>query len=35
MKLIDESTKAAPDCTSCGECIKSCDQNAIKFSFKK
>ena len=34
-RLIDETTKAAPDCTSCGECLKSCDQGAIKFGFKK
>jgi ferredoxin-type protein NapH len=33
-KLIDEKTKVAPDCTSCGECLKACDQNAIKFGFK-
>jgi polyferredoxin len=33
-KLIDQKTKAVPDCTSCGECLKACDQNAIKFSFK-
>jgi polyferredoxin len=34
-KLIDEKTKVAPDCTSCGECLKACKQNAIKFSFKR
>jgi len=34
-KLIDEKTKVVPDCTSCGECLKACDQNAIKFSFKR
>jgi len=34
-RLIDESTKSAPDCTSCGECLRSCDQNAITFGFKK
>jgi polyferredoxin len=34
-KLIDEKTKSAPDCTSCGECLKACDQNAIKFGFKR
>jgi len=34
-RLIDENTKAAPDCTSCGECLKACDKNAIKFSFKR
>ncbi len=33
-KLIDEKTRVAPDCTSCGECLKACKQNAIKFSFK-
>ena len=34
-KLIDEKTKSAPDCTSCGECLKACEKNAIKFSFKR
>ncbi|UCB53457.1 MAG: 4Fe-4S binding protein [Candidatus Zixiibacteriota bacterium] len=34
-KLIDEKTKAAPDCTSCGECLKACEKNAIKFGFKR
>jgi polyferredoxin len=33
-KLIDEKTRSAPDCTSCGECLRACKQNAIKFSFK-
>ena len=34
-KLIDEKTKFAPDCTSCGECLKACEKNAIKFGFKR
>jgi len=34
-KLKDESTKSAPDCTSCGECIKTCPENVIYFGFKK
>jgi polyferredoxin len=34
-KLIDEKTKAAPDCTSCGECLGTCPTDAIKFSFTK
>ena len=34
-KLIDEKTKVAPDCTSCGECLGTCPSNAIKFSFTK
>ena len=34
-KLIDKSTKSAPDCTSCGECLNACEENAIKFSFRR
>jgi polyferredoxin len=34
-KLVAKRTLAAPDCTSCGECLHSCPENAIKFSFWK
>ena len=34
-KLRDDTTKSAPDCTSCGECITACKEGAIKFSFRK
>ena len=30
-KLLDKTTLAQPDCTSCGECLKSCEFDAIKF----
>ncbi len=33
--LIDEKSKVLPDCTSCGECIPSCELGAIKFGFKQ
>lgn len=34
-KLVDKKTKAAPDCTSCGECLRACDQGAIRFGFRR
>jgi len=32
--LMEGKTAFLPDCTSCGECLKSCDEDAIKFGFK-
>jgi polyferredoxin len=34
-KLIDSKTRVAPDCFSCGECIRSCEVGAVKFGFLK
>lgn len=31
--LRQSNTKALPDCTSCGECIESCPEDAISFRF--
>jgi Pyruvate/2-oxoacid:ferredoxin oxidoreductase delta subunit len=32
-ELIEEKTRFAPDCTSCGECLDTCPTNAISFGF--
>jgi len=34
-KLIDEKVRVHPDCTSCGECLNTCDEDAISFSFTR
>ncbi|HUV30701.1 MAG TPA: 4Fe-4S binding protein [Acidobacteriota bacterium] len=33
-KLIDKTTRVAPDCTSCGECLNTCNRDAIHFRFR-
>lgn len=33
--LVENNYRALPDCTSCGECMRACEFDAIKFSFKK
>lgn len=32
--LIKADSFGLPDCTSCGECLSTCNRDAIKFSFK-
>ena len=34
-KLLDEKTRVLPDCTSCGECLGYCEEDAIHFGFMK
>jgi len=34
-KLKDPNTKAAPDCTSCGECLSACPTKSIRFGFTR
>jgi polyferredoxin len=33
--MLEEKSNVLPDCTSCGDCLGSCDEDAIKFSFKR
>lgn len=33
--MVEGTAKVLPDCTSCGECVKSCPENAISFGFIK
>jgi len=33
--LLDEKPRIAPDCTSCGECLGDCEEDAIYFGFKR
>lgn len=35
MPLLKGDKIGLPDCTSCGECLSTCNRDAIKFSFKK
>ena len=34
-KLIDPKATVVPDCTSCGECLRSCEFDAIRFGFTR
>lgn len=33
--LLEEKPRIAPDCTSCGECLSDCEEDAISFGFKR
>jgi len=34
-KLKDQKARFVPDCTSCGECLNVCPENAISFGFRR
>jgi len=34
-KIVEGKSRAYPDCTSCGECLKACEFDALNFGWRK